>query len=102
MLSRAAASDPAPARLGEETGPAAPRLGEGPAGCGHEVQRADRARDVSPAGAYPRQAKGCGGDVVGVGASADHVERLGDVGLTAGLAGKREGQLGASSPGTWP
>ena len=45
-------------------------------------------------GPDPREAEGRGRDVAGVGAGTGDVEGLGHVGLAAGLAGEREGELG--------
>ena len=50
-------------------------------------------------GADPGQAERGGGGVVGVAAGADHVERLGHVGLAARLAGRGERQLGRQLAG---
>ena len=103
MLSRAAASDGSPPPgPGEQAGAAASCLRERPARHGNEVERADGARDVAASGADPGQAERGRGDVVGVGAGTDHVERLGDVGVAAGLAGERQGQLGRQLAGHLP
>ncbi len=58
--------------------------------------------DVTAPGADPGQAEGGRCDVVRVGAGAHDVERLGDVGVAAGLAGERQRQLGRQLAGHLP
>ena len=67
---------------------------------GHEVEGARPRPATSPRPArMPGQAERGRGDVVGVGAGAHDVERLGDVGVAAGLAGERQRQLGRQLAG---
>ena len=83
------------ARLGQQPRPAAAAPGCTP-GWSAAPGRARGSRpSTSPRpDADPGQAEGGGRDVVGIGAGAGDVERLGHVGLAAGLAGERQGQLG--------
>ena len=88
-----------PARVGQQPGPLAPGRGEGAAGRRHQVERGQRPVEVAAAAADPGQAERRRGDVVGVGARAGGVERLGHVELAAGLAGQGQRQLGGQLAG---
>ncbi len=87
------------ARLGLQARPAPPGRGECAARGRHQVERADRALDVTLAGPDPGETERGRGDVARVGARTRDVERLGHVVLAAGLAGERERQLGCELSG---